>query len=91
MRGEVNGLSVGKDDLQFWQRSLSDMKSSITDMGRSTVKKSDINGIESSLYEIRNLISNNIYARSTDFYKDLPEAAARVVENSSLWALRQIT
>lgn len=87
MRGEVNGLSVGKDDLQFWQRSLSDMKSSITDMGRSTVKKSDINGIESSLYEIRNLISNNIYARSTDFYKDLPEAAARVVEKLQLMGI----
>lgn len=83
-RTESSGLAIGKDDLQFWQRSLSDVKSNISDLARSTIKKCDINGLESSLYEIKNLISSNIYSRSTDFYKDLPESAAKVVEKLQL-------
>lgn len=86
-RSEKDGLAIGREDLQFWQRSLKDMKSSIGDLRRSALKKSDISGLESSLYEIKNLISSSMHSRSADFYKDLDDPACKVLEKLQLMGI----
>lgn len=87
--GSNSGVSLAREDLIEWQKTLNELARKVSHLEEVTLKRDHLNSIESGLFEIRSVL-NEVLSKKTDtIFKELDDDLCQIVHKLQIMEVNE--